>query len=111
MARVDRHIYGSTTIPLATLITFGVIPTFTEEEFGYSFSFNPPHQEQDQVPVEYSYRSRTTLGWIATFQALSPEVSVFPFNEEHSSRFRGRLALVILDHAESLTKLTQKSRE
>jgi hypothetical protein len=96
---------------LFTLITFGIVPTFTEEEFGYSFSLSPPDREGERVPIQYSYRGRTTLGWIAVFGTFSPEASVFPFDPEHSSRFRERFALAILDHAESVATLTRKAHE
>ena len=104
VARVERRIYGSTVVPVATLLSFGLIPTTTEESFGHAFSLSPPGREARRVPIEYSYRGRTTLGWVAIFHGLMPGYSVFPFDPESSRRFRGRLALAILDHADDIGK-------
>jgi len=104
VARVEREIYGSTMIPAATLLSFGLAPTTTEESFGYAFSLSPTREDAQRVPIEYSYRGRTTLGWVAMFHGLVPGYSVFPFDPERSRRFRGRLALAILDRADDITK-------
>jgi hypothetical protein len=105
VARVEREIYGSPVIPFATLLSFGLIPTTIEERFGYSFSLSRSESEAQRVPIEYSYEARTTLGWVAMFHGLAPGYSVFfPFDPENSRRFRGRLALAILDHTGEIGK-------
>jgi hypothetical protein len=101
VARVEREIYGSSAIPLWTLLTLGLVPTTTEESFGYAFSLSRPGQEAHRIPVEYSYRGRTTLGWEALFLRLTPNYSIDP---ESSPRFRDRLALAILDHEDEIGK-------
>jgi hypothetical protein len=101
VARVEREIYGSSAVPLWTLLTLGLVPTTTEESFGYSFSLSRPGQEAQRVPVEYSYRGRTTLGWEALFLRLTPNYSIDP---ESSPQFRGRLSLAILDHEDDIGK-------
>ena len=101
VARVEREIYGSSAIPLWTLLTLGLVPTTTEESFGYSFSLSRPGQEAQRVPVEYSYRGRTTLGWEALFLRLTPNYSIDP---ESSPQFCGRLSLAILDHEDDIGK-------
>src|ERR1700722_11363549 len=108
VARVERRIYGSTVIPLLTLLTFGIIPTNTEEETGYSFSFGSSTPSGQKVPVEYSYKGRTMLGWIAIFDGLSPDRILFPFAAENSRRFRDRLSLAILEHAEEIAAMAKK---
>ena len=106
VARVEREIYGSTVIPVATLLSFGLVPTTTEESFGYAFSLSPLGQDAQRVPIEYSYRGRSTLGWVAMFQGLVPGYTVFPFDPERSSRFRDRLALAILDRTDDIRQMT-----
>jgi hypothetical protein len=101
VARVEREIYGSSAIPLRTLLTLGLVPTTTEESFGYAFSLSRPGREAQRIPVEYLYRGRTTLGWKALFLRLTPNYSIDP---ESSLRFRGRLALAILDHEDDIGK-------
>jgi hypothetical protein len=101
VARVEREIYGSSAIPLWTLLTLGLVPTTTEESFGYAFSLSRPGQEAPRIPIEYSYRGRTTLGWEALFLRSTPNYSIDP---ESSPQFRGRLALAILDHEDDIGK-------
>ncbi|MDB6066947.1 MAG: hypothetical protein JWR26_3155 [Pedosphaera sp.] len=102
VARVERQISGSTVIPILTLLTFGIIPTTADETYGYAFSLGTPGREPQRVPVEYSYQGRVTLGWVSVFLWLTPGHSTF--NPEHNRRFRGRLALAILDHADEFGK-------
>jgi len=101
VARVEREIYGSSAVPLWTLLTLGLVPTTTEESFGYAFSLSRPGQAAQRIPVEYSYRGRTTLGWEALFLRLKPDYSIDP---ESSPQFLDRLALVILDHEDDIGK-------
>ena len=101
VARVERQIYGDSAIPIWTFLTLGLVPTKTEESFGYAFSLSRPGQEEHRIPVEYSYRGRTTLGWEGLFLRLTPNYSADP---ERSPRFRGRLALAILDHQDDIRK-------
>jgi len=101
VARVERQIYGDSAIPIWTFLTLGLVPTTLEESFGYAFSLSRPGQEEHRIPVEYSYRGRTTLGWEGLFLRLTPNYSADP---ERSPRFRGRLALAILDHQDDIRK-------
>ena len=78
VARVEREIYGSSAIPLWTLLTLGLVPSTTEESFGYAFSLSRPGQAARRIPVEYSYRGLTTLGWEALFLRLTPNYSIDP---------------------------------
>jgi hypothetical protein len=108
VARVERRIYGSTVIPLWTLLTFGIIPTNTEEETGYSFSFSSSVPAAQKLPVECAYKGRTMLGWIALFDGLQPDRILFPFDAENSRRFRDRLSLTILEHTEEIAAMAKK---
>ena len=103
VARVDRRIYGSTAIPVYPLLTFGIIPMSVQETAGESFSLSPTDHPEHIVKSEYTYRGRTTLGWIALLDVFHPDRTVFPFDPEHSSRFRDRLKLSILEHEDALT--------
>src|SRR6478736_3592367 len=42
VARVERRIYGSTSIPIYPLLTFGIIPDSVQETAGESFSLSSP---------------------------------------------------------------------
>jgi hypothetical protein len=102
VARVERRIYGNTAIPVYPLLTFGLIPMSVQETAGESFSLSAPDRPEHRVTIEYSYRGRTTLGWIALLDIFHPNRTIFPFHPEHSGRFRDRLRLSILDHEDAL---------
>ena len=102
VARVERRIYGSTAIPIYPLLTFGIIPMSVQETAGESFSLSPPDHPERRVLIEYTYRGRATLGWIALLDIFHPNRTIFPFNPEHSSRFRDHLRLSILEHEDAL---------
>lgn len=102
VARVDRRIYGTATLPVASLLTFGILPTFVQETAGESFSLSPPDRPEQRVRIEYTYRGRTTLGWIALLDIFHPNRTVFPLDPERSQRFRDGLRLSILDHEDAL---------
>jgi hypothetical protein len=102
VARVERRIYGSTAIPVYPLLTFGIIPMSVQETAGESFSLSPTDHPEQLVKIECTYRGRTTLGWIALLDVFHPDRTVFPFDPEHSSRFRNRLKLSILEHEDAL---------
>lgn len=104
VARVERRIYGSTSIPVYPLLTFGIIPDSVQETTGESFSLSPPDHPEQRVVIEYTYRGRTTLGWIALLDIFHPNRTVAPFNPEHSSRFRDHLKLSILEHEDAFIR-------
>ena len=105
VARVEPRFYGGPPgPPFATLLSFGLIPTTYEEDFGFAFSLSPQGRETQRVLIEYSYRGRTSLGWVAMFREFMPDYSVYPYGPNQSRRFRGRLALAILDHVEDMSK-------
>lgn len=104
VARVERRIYGSTAIPVYPLLTFGIFPMSVQETAGESFSLSPPDHPEQRVMVEYTYRGRTTLGWIALLDIFHPNRTVAPFNPEHSTRFRDHLKLSILEHEDAITR-------
>lgn len=104
VARVERRIYGSTAIPVFPLLTFGIIPMWVQETAGESFSLSRAAHPEQRVKIEYTYRGRTTLGWIALIDILHPNRTVFPFDPEHSRRFRDHLKLSILEHEDAFTR-------
>ena len=104
VARVERRIYGSTAIPVYPLLTFGIIPMSVQETAGESFSLSPADHPEQLLKIDYTYRGRTTLGWIALFDVFHPNRTVFPFDPEHSRRFRDHLKLSILEHEDALKR-------
>jgi hypothetical protein len=101
VARVEHRIHGTATIPVFTLLTFGIIPTSVRESHGESFSLSPPAHPQQRLVIEYVYRGRTTLGWITLLDVFHPNRTI-RFNPERSGRFRDRLKLSILEHEDAL---------
>ncbi|HSH93607.1 MAG TPA: hypothetical protein VK968_05645 [Roseimicrobium sp.] len=96
IARVEEPYYGGTaTIPIFTILTLGIIPTVVPESFGYDFSLTATDGSGASCHVRDTFKSTTTLGWLAMFKAMSPDVSLLP--PDRSDRAYGRLAIAILD--------------
>ena len=73
IARVERPIWGTATIPVATALSLGLVPTTVQEEHGISFSLSSGSlRSGDRVPVEFSYSGPSTLGWYCLALNLSP---------------------------------------
>jgi hypothetical protein len=105
VARVERRIYGSTAIPVYPLLSFGVIPMSVQETAGESFSLSSPDHPEERVMIEYTYRGRTTLGWVALLDIFHPNRTAFPFFPEHSRRFCDHLKLSILEHEDAFKRI------
>ena len=105
LARFDHTPYGTASIPFASLLTFGIIPTTVSEPLSFGCSFYSPVHPEQKVQIEYVYQSRTTLGWIAPFLAISPNV-VMTAADSHR-RFYQRLSLAILDQTAEIQRLAK----
>lgn len=86
IARVERHVYGTATIPVLTFLSLGLIPTSVEEEHGTSFSLRSLARPANPVVLEASYSGKSTLGWFALVKNLSPRFAWG--NPEKTSRYR-----------------------
>jgi hypothetical protein len=73
VARVDRHIYGTATIPILTGLSLGFIPTVTSEEWGEAFTLHANPKGNSAVTIEFTYRGATVLGWAAGFWNISSD--------------------------------------
>ncbi len=106
LAKWERTPYGTATIPVKTLLTFGIIPTTVREPYSFGCTFYSPRCPERTVKTEYSYYSRSTLGWVTVFMAFSPNIvlTLRRGPDEHP-RFYDHLSLVILDHSEEILDL------
>jgi hypothetical protein len=96
VARVDRHVHGTAAIPVLALLTFGIVPSSVDEDWGESFILQAPDGRSPPIQVEYVHRGRTTLGWVALFDGLLPGRTIIPFSPHRSRRMRDRIALATL---------------
>jgi hypothetical protein len=96
VARVDRGIYGTATIPILTIISFGIIPTIVEEEHGLEFSLIPTSSPKTTIPVRFSYKGPSTLGWWAFYRGFLPNETWFA--ADRTVRFVQSLAWHIVEH-------------
>lgn len=90
IATVEESIYGSAAIPVAFLLTAGVLPSSTEEDHGYVFSLAPSSQRHRKTRVDAHYRGTTTLGSAGLAIAALPSYSLY--GPERTKRFREMLA-------------------
>lgn len=108
LAKWESTPYGTATIPVYTLLTFGIIPTTVPEPYSFGCTFYSPRYQDRTAKVEYLYYSRSTLGWVAGFMALSPNVvlTLWRGPDEHP-RFYDHLSLAILQHSEEILNLAK----
>lgn len=124
VAEIEKTVYGNPTIPVATLLSFGIVPTKIPETQGYVFSLHSPRNETNSLVeglsfrrlknenqktvIDFRYQAKTTLGWIAAFKALSAnEVLGSP---ESNSRFQDSFKLHILEKADELNRLVESEK-
>ena len=107
LAQFEHTPYGTATIPISSLLTFGIVPTIVREPLSFGCTFYSPHHPEQRVKVAYLYHCRTTLGWIAPLLALSSNVVMIPWAPDEHRRFYDHLSLAILDHAEEILKLAE----
>ena len=108
VAKIEDRIYGTACVPVWTLLTLGIIPTFVEENHGDSFSLSSPTNPNKKVNVTYRYRSTTVLGWLGLFLKFHPDWSFSSY--EHSQRYLDSFAYEIAIKAESIKALTNKNK-
>ena len=103
VARVERHIYGTATVPIFTLLTLGIVPSTVDEEWGESFTFRRNGADEPTVPVEFSYVGKSTLGWVAGIKSISSDVT--NDNPRETRRFHEAFSVVICSNAEAIESL------
>lgn len=72
VAEVDRRIYGSAIIPILPAVTLGLVPAWTDEEWGHSFSLKSSRNDA-KMAVEFSYHGTSFLGWVSGLINLLPD--------------------------------------
>lgn len=101
IARIEEPYNGGVaTIPIWTFLTLGIVPTVEDESVGYDFSLRLYESGDKHAHIRYICPTTTTGGWIALLEALSPDMTWGSC--EWSDRFRGRLALAVLDQLPSI---------
>ena len=90
IATVEEAIHGTATIPIAFLLTAGVLPSSVEEDHGYVFSLAPNSQRNRKTRVDAHYSGTTTLGSAGIAIAALPSYSLY--DPERTKRFREMLA-------------------
>ena len=105
VARVERRIYGTATIPVFTALSLGLIPTTVQEEWGESFSLRRNNSASQPVAVEFAYRGPSTLGWWAAVRSLSPDISTA--NPRETERFRDALSVAICAKSSDIVRLAE----
>ena len=90
IATVEERIHGTATIPVAFLLTAGVLPSSVEEDHGYVFSLAPSSQRNRKIRVDAHYSGTTTLGSAGLAFAALPNYSLY--GPERTKRFREMLA-------------------
>lgn len=105
VATVRRPVYGTATIPVFTILSFGVIPTVVTEEWGESFTLARRDVSRRPLSVELTWRGRTILGWVAGLANLSPDRTSADPHE--TTRHAEALAARLLHHRPEIEGLLE----
>jgi hypothetical protein len=105
IARVDRGIYGTATIPMFTIMTVGVIPTIVEEEHGLDFSLLPSSTPKKPIAIKFNYKGPSTLGWWAFYRGFLPNET--SGRADQNARFVQSLAWHIVEHENDISNYTK----
>jgi hypothetical protein len=106
IARVERHVYGTATVPFLTGLSLGFIPTIVREEWGEVFSLRSPMIADSEVIIDFTYRGATVLGWAAGFWNFFPNRT--SVNPRETQRFYQSLASVICSRDEEIRRMLGK---
>jgi hypothetical protein len=101
LAHVAAQIHGTAVFPVLTLLTFGVIPTWFDDDWGYGFWLSKPGAPEERQLVSFKHTGRTPLGWIALLDVVVPSRTI-RWDPYKSRRMRDLLALFILTEAREL---------
>lgn len=101
VARVDRGIYGTATLPIFTAISLGIVPTTVDEEHGLEFSLVPSSPPKTPIAIKFTYHGPSTLGWWAFYRALLPDEALG--SADWRPRFVHSLAWHIVEHEKEIS--------
>lgn len=103
VARVNRAVYGTPKIPVAYLLTFGIVHSTVVEEWGEVFSLHS-RKQRHAAPIrfEFVYEGPTTLGLAGRFFALSSSQTTA--NPRETQRFHDALAASICVRADEIRR-------
>ena len=108
IARVERTIYGTAVVPIFTGLSLGLIPTTVQEEHGHSFSLTAASGSNRKIPIEFSYRGPSTLGWWAVILNMLPNRTSADVYQH--ARFNQSLAWTIVSHRSEIeTAMTKRN--
>jgi hypothetical protein len=103
LASVDRRIYGTATIPCAALLSLGLVPSTTDEEWGEAFTLRSHSNSDRPVAIDFSYHGPTTLGFWAAVKNISPDFTAA--NPRETDRFTRAFAAAICSKAAGIQSL------
>jgi hypothetical protein len=106
IARVERHIYGTATVPFLTGLSLGFIPTIVREEWGEVFSLRSLKIADSKITIDLTYKGTTVLGWAAGFWNFSPNRTFV--NPRETQRFYQALANVICSRDGEIRRMLGK---
>lgn len=107
IASVRRPIYGTASVlPVLTLLTLGIVPTWVSEEWGESFTISNARARDSEVEIEFTYSGPSTLGWAALLLAPLPKHALGrPYDKP---RFRRAFAAAIAREEDQIRRLLQQ---
>ena len=100
IAEVKKAVYGSTAIPIFTLLTFGIIPMTVDEDHGDIFSLKLLKKQNEEKNIISHYVAPTTLGWYALI--LWPLSKYTDSDPEETKEYRDYLIYKIVSESDEM---------
>lgn len=107
IAYVGPGIDESARLPLRTILTLGIVPASSDQEWGEVFSLRLPNNQQE-VSINFSYSGSKTRGWIATFLNISPERTAG--NPRETQRFHDAFSWAVCEQTEQIQALLEAGK-
>jgi hypothetical protein len=96
VVEIERPIYGNSSVPVAFILSFGIIPVRGQERYGYVLRVTG--RDGRSVVVDESGECEFVMGWVAVFYNLSEDWAMHSI--ERDETYFKRLA-ISLSHADS----------
>lgn len=96
-------------VPILTIGTLGVFPTWWKEKYGYAFSFHAPNSDEKTIEVSFAPKTENVMGWISGFLNMSGNwTEEAPFNDQ---RLYDRLALALAAREQDIRRSAARKAE
>ena len=102
---IDDVYSNDAPMPIATVVTLGIIPTFVDRQYGYAFWLYAPDRPEEKVHIDYIFEGQYVIGGLGSILNVSPDWT--KDGVKSSQRFVDQFAFAIAEKAASIQKLVR----